>query len=320
MRIPDLSRRRFLALTGAGAAGLMIDPARLLAVSDFTLDAKSAFAGMARLGDGIWAVASTPLESSDWTTGSNGGLIAGTDRVVAVEGFLQPQGASWVSDQALELAGRRPTDVVVTHFHGDHVNGLSGYAASGEAPRIWMTEATQHLIRHTDEERGSDDSVRTQMVESAKILDAKKPTTLDLGGKAISIHPRRGHTSSDVSVEIDEPSIVFFGDLLWNGFFPNYVNTIPSPFAASVRAGRRDRDTVYVPGHGALADGEAVDRMLELIDAVEEVARLSFEKGVSPEEAAKGFAMPASVEGWVMFNPSYPERAIGAWHKELGGS
>ncbi len=275
---------------------------------------------MATLGENVWAVASTPIESGDWRTGANGGLVAGSERVLAIESLVEPRGASWVAEMAKELTGRRPTDVLVTHFHGDHTNGLAGYAEGGDAPQLWVTKTTLDLIAEADAQRDApEDPVRRAMLEKAETLDENEPTELDLGGRRVVAHPRRGHTPSDVTVEIEEPGIVFGGDLLWNGFFPNYRDTIPSPFAASVRAARRRQETTYVPGHGALADGAAVERLLTLLDAVEQAGRTAHEKGVSAADAAKDFSLPESVSDWVLFNPRYFETAIGRWLMELGG-
>jgi len=314
------SRRAFLALTGACGAGLLFDLRNLLA-ADTRLVTREPWAGLVELADNVWAVASTPMESSDWTTGCNGGLVAGTDRVLAVEGFLRPEGASWVARMAVELTGRRPTDILVTHFHGDHANGIEGYAQGGDRPRLWMTETTRRLIRGEDAGReGGNDAVRRQMLDEASIVPPDDLMEIDLGGRTVVLHPRRGHTPSDVTVELAEPSIVFFGDLLWNGFFPNYRDTLPTPFAESLRATRRERETIYVPGHGALADDKAVELCLTLVDSVEEAARAAFEQGVSAADAAKSFSLPESVADWILFDERYFEVAIGAWHKELGAS
>jgi glyoxylase-like metal-dependent hydrolase (beta-lactamase superfamily II) len=313
-----LSRRRLLALTGACGAGLLFDRARLFAF-ETELVAEEPWAGIAKLAPNVWAVASTPVKSSDWTTGCNGGIVAGSDRVLAVESFLRPEGARWVARIARELTGRRPTDVLITHFHGDHSNGLQGYAEGGERPRVWMTLKTRALIREADGAREDGvDEARREMLEESSIVSPEGVTEIDLGGRAVELHPRRGHTPSDVTVELAEPSVVFFGDLLWNGFFPNYRDTIPTPFAESIRATRRDRDTIYVPGHGALADHRAVDLCLTLVESVEAAARDAFERGVSAGDAAKEFRLPEVVSDWILFNERYFEVAITSWYKELG--
>ena len=35
----------------------------------------------------------------------------------------------------------------------------------------------------------------------------------------------------DVTIELEDPSVVFYGDLLWNRMFPNYRDTMPTAFA-----------------------------------------------------------------------------------------
>ncbi len=314
-----LSRRRFLALSAAGGAGLTLGLPRL-GGSGVALAVEEPWARLATLGDDVWAVASTPVESGDWRTGANGGLVAGSERVLAIEAFVEDRGASWVAEVARKLTGRHPTDVLVTHYHGDHTNGLRGYGEGGDPPQLWLTKTTLGLIEASDAQRDAPENpARRAMLEAAQLIDESRSTTLDLGKRQVALHPRRGHTASDVTVEIEDPSIVFGGDLLWNGFFPNYRDTIPSPFAASIRAALRDGDAVYVPGHGALADRAAIGRLLTLLDAVEGAARGAHEKGVSAADAAKEFSLPAEVSDWVLFNPRYFEVAIGRWLMELQG-
>jgi glyoxylase-like metal-dependent hydrolase (beta-lactamase superfamily II) len=315
-----LSRRRFFALSGSVGAGLLVGPfIRPTLAATPKIVASEAWAHFTELAEGVWGVLSTPIESSDWRTGSNGGLVAGSERVLAIEGFLQPEGASWVAETAVSLAGRRPTDLLVTHHHGDHSGGLQGYADGTDRPRVWMTKTTRDIILEADEgAEGESDPVRSEMLDGASLLPEDKVTELDLGDRTVALHPRSGHTESDVSAEIADPSIVFFGDLLWNGFFPNYVHTSPTPFAASVRAGRRERETVYVPGHGTLADDAAVGRMLELIDSIEVAARSAIERGITAAEATTAYVLPAAVSDWTLFNPGYIERAITSWYKEQG--
>jgi glyoxylase-like metal-dependent hydrolase (beta-lactamase superfamily II) len=135
----------------------------------------------------------------------------------------------------------------------------------------------------------------------------------------VRIVSREGHTASDLTVELDDPSVVWCGDLVWNGMFPNYVDATPSRLSASVRALGRDRQTLYVPGHGDLADMAAFDRYVAVIDHVEEAARRAADAGIPAAEAAREFTLPESVGEWILFNPAYFERALGAWERELRG-
>lgn len=320
---PVPSRREFLALAGSVGVHLALmsagsrpsrgaDPPKIVA--------QEAWARIEQLSDGVWAVISTPLANNDWTTLCNGGIIAGGERVVAVEAYGREAGAKWVAERARELTGRWPTDVVITHYHGDHANGLAGYRVGEERPQVWLTAKTLDLIRKDDARREfTADSVRAEMLDTARIIDPDKVKELDLGGLSIALHPRRGHTASDVTIELDQPSVVFFGDLLWNRLFPNYRDTIPTAFSESIRAGLRDRETSSVPGHGPPPEPGELENYLDLVDEIEVAGRRSFEKGISPAEAAVDFKLPKSVSDWHLFNDSYFEVAIRAWHKELAG-
>lgn len=314
-----LSRRELILASGSLAAGLRsaLRPATAATERSPKIADRQTFAYLQELGSGVWAALSTPLLGGDWTTGCNGGLIAGRERVLAIESFMGPAGAQWLADQAQALTGRRPTDVLITHFHGDHANGLTGYA-DDQMPTVWMTRTTLELIRDQDSQREQPVSdTRLAMLERVSYVDTHSPQSLDLGGLSVTLHPRRGHTPSDVSAELVEPSIVFAGDLVWQGLFPNYRDTEASNFTASIRALRRQKETVYVSGHGGLAGGVDVESLLILVDSIEEAARESHGKGISCAQAAAAYQLPSRVADWVLFNPKYFEVAFKAWYNEL---
>ena len=276
------------------------------------------FGSLEQVADRIWALISTPL-GGDRTTISNGGIIAGRSGVIAIEGFNQPAGAAWLAAKARALTGRFPTHVVVTHYHADHANGVAGYLSaevtSGK-PALRATERTRDLVLQRNQPA---DEARTAALQQVVVLPSTDASTIDLGDRRVRIVPRSGHTDSDVSLEIDEPSVVFCGDLVWNAMFPNYVDAVPSRLASSVKALRRDRRTVYVPGHGPLAREAEFDRYVAVLNEVEQAARKAHQAGTSAADAGAAFTLPASLGEWTLFNKVFFERAFAAWYRELGG-
>ena len=257
-----ISRRQFVARSSSCAAHLALVAAvtpdalrRAWAHAPLgAVVATEPFGSLEQVADGIWALISTPL-GGDATTVSNGGIISGRTGVIAVEGFNRPAGAAWLAARSRELTGRWPTHLVVTHYHSDHSNGVAGYipaddATSKSRPSVRTTERTRELVLQKNQPA---DASRAATLEQAVLLPGTENTTIDLGNRRVRIVPRTGHTDSDVSLEIEDPSVVFCGDLVWNAMFPNYVDAIPTKLAASVKALRRDRRTTYVPGHGALS-------------------------------------------------------------------
>jgi len=318
-----LSRREFLGSSASCAAHLALASSlmplaarRAWAASPLgSIVAREPFGNLERVADGVWALISTPL-SGDRTTISNGGLVVGRNAVLAIEGFNQPQGAQWLAGKARELTGRWPTHVALTHYHADHANGVAGYLGGSDHPELRATKRTRDLVVERNQPA---DPARVAALDQAVFIGADQPSTLDLGGRVVRVVPRRGHTESDVSIELDDPSIVFCGDLFWNAMFPNYVDAIPTQLSESVRALRRTRDTSYVPGHGALGKGADYDRYIAMIDEVERGARAAYNKGLSPADGAAAFTLPSSLGEWTLFSKMFYERAFSAWYRQLKG-
>ncbi len=265
--------------------------------------------------DGIWALISTPLvdHPDARRTLCNGGIIAGTSGVLVVEGFGSDAGAEWMAEQAEVLTGKRPTHVVVTHYHGDHCNGLYGYGTDADAPKRMSTQATRQLLverSRVPEER---------RVLPSGVISIRNDGRIDLGGRQVRVTPAAGHTSSDVVLRVDDPAVVFCGDLVWNGMFPNYVDAIPPVLDDAVKAIGADDGVVYVPGHGTLADASAMRRYQELLLHVGDAARRAIESGTPIEEAAARYRLPESVADWVLFSPTYFRVAFQAWERVLAG-
>ncbi len=392
-----VSRRRFVAASAgcaswiAGAAAFL-SPSALRAWNggremaglagpangggqDGQVVVRTPFARIEQLGDGLFAIVSTPLDG-DYTTVCNGGIIAGAAGTMVVESFATPQGGEWAARQARELTGRWPTHLVVTHYHGDHSAGAAGFAgreaetgAGGEAPELWATGTTRELVRD-----GPGNATAKAPWADVVVVPEDGPLEIDLGGRAVSVVPRGGHTASDLTVEVreggggaggeagaggvdgaraegrgdrglggatgpgggrrvaegggngggsrgprDEAEIVWCGDLVWNAMFPNFVDAAPTRLSREVRRLAGTGAATFVPGHGPLAGAEAMSRYVALLDSVEEAARAGWRRGMSADEVADSYEVPAALGEWVMFSPSYHVRAIQAWMGEVGG-
>lgn len=313
------TRRDFLRGASSCAAHVALMAAappiltrRLWAAQErFPVVARQPWGRLERVAEGIWALVSDPL--TDRTTLCNGGIVAGRAGVLVVEGFGSDAGARWMLEQAEALAGRPATHLVVSHYHGDHTAGLRG-AFEARRVEVLATRATKELVLERNR------NAPTEILDGARLVDERRPTEIDLGDRSVIVVPRRGHTESDVSLEVTDPRVVFCGDLVWNGMFPNYVDAVPSRLSLAVRLLRELQAEVYVPGHGTLADADALDRYIELLDDVEAAAHRAMERGMTAEEAGSQYTLPETMSAWTLFNPGYFERAIGAWMKELDGA
>ena len=330
---PHSTRRDFLKLTSVCAAhvAFMATPFPLAARALWSrriqgrVVAREPFGRLEALGEGLWAFVSTPL-GGDYTTVSNGGIIAGRDGTLVVEAFQTPEGSRWIAQKARELTGKWPTHVLVTHYHGDHSNGVEGFSLedgsegrslSGTDPSrpvIQVTGATQALKLESLPDEAPE-SLR-RLWADVVLVGGESPGSLDLGARTVNLVPRLGHTPSDVTVELPEEGITWCGDLVWNGMFPNYMDAIPSRLSRAVRAVRADDRSLYVPGHGPLADPTDLTRYLAVIDGLEETARSARRAGWTAEEAGERHQVPENLGDWTLFNPAYFQRAVEAWMKE----
>lgn len=320
-----MNRRNFLAASGSCAAHMLalsfVTPAlgrRIFTPrQDDKVIATEKWGRLEEIAEGIWAHIATPFESQDFTTVSNGGIIMGKDRVLAIEAFMQPTGAKWMAEHAKKLTGRWPTDVVVTHFHGDHASGHAGYITEDHTPNIWLTESTQTAAEDSfakieENAPGKFNNVQT--------LSVDEPNQIDLGGRTVTIVPRKGHTGSDVSIEITDPKVIWTGDLFFNRMFPNYGDAFPeklNEYAAELV--NLEDDVIVVPGHGPLANSEAAKIYVDFLGYVQTEAEKAIQAGADLEAAAAEFKLPERLNDWMVWSPQNAQRAFAAWKRVADG-
>lgn len=285
---------------------------------------ETSFARIEKIREGVWAVISTPAGGKQ--TFSNGGIIAGKEAVVTIEGFMTPEGARFVADAAKTLTGREPDHVIVTHFHADHTSGLGGYLGGAQSPKLIATEKTRDLLLEgytlegvEADERGLKSVKGNYVLPNTVIAEGQDTIHLDLGGQKIRLQHRIGHTPSDLTIELEDPHVVFCGDLFFNQLFPYFGSALPSKLSATCRDLIGDKDTIYIPGHGPIASPDDQIHYLDLLGYIEEAARDFHRRGIPADEAWKEFTIPSRLGEWALFRPDVAKFAFQAWEKELGG-
>lgn len=289
----------------------------------------TSFADVVELGADTWAI----ISKGGRQTQCNGGIVAGRDGVLVVEGFGTAGGGGWAAETARKLTGRAVTHVVLTHYHADHADGLTGYALPEASPRIICSAGTHALLakrysRVPDARFGPPPAAPSGFVSfggpfllpDTTLPDERGGAELDLGGRTVKLVVRRGHTPSDLTVEVAEPRVVFGGDLLFNRFFPYYGDAIPTVWRSVVRQwAAQGGATTFVPGHGPLAKAADLPAFVALMDALEAAAKAALDAGRTAEAAAGEFKLPAEAAGWLVWAPWAAAVALEAWMKELKG-
>src|SRR5690606_26450240 len=138
-----------------------------------------------------------------------------------------------------------------------------------------------------------------------EIVDPSQDTVIDLGGREVRLLGRSGHTTSDLTVMIDDLNIAWTGDLVFNGIFPYYGDATPSALRANVAAMVADKRTFYIPGHGSIMKQDDFEPYLALLDDVEAAARKGHTAGKPFEVVAKEYKIPDSLGVWKLVDPDF---------------
>jgi glyoxylase-like metal-dependent hydrolase (beta-lactamase superfamily II) len=289
-------------------------------------------------GGGAWAIISTWGETF---TLCNGGIIAGKNAVIIVDGFHTMGGAQWAARMAKHLTGRDPSHVVVTHYHFDHVDGLGGYLALPEAPIVISTPTTRQLMAKRGVAGGGNlfgpapastipglsRSIARCVLPDTVIDDTSKPLPIDLGGRQLLLRERAGHTSSDLNVEIvsggkDGQKIIYTGDMVFNNIFPVYLDALPKLLRKNVAEviSEDNGKSIIVPGHGQMTTGAQLAPFLAVIDFLNEAGAKARAAGTPAKDAAAALVLPESLKAYAPQNALFPQLAFEAIYREIDAS
>ncbi len=328
------TRRQFLDQAGALAALLAV-PAWPQEKAPAALIDKG-FARVVKLADGVYATVADGAKGPQAL--SNGGVIAGRNAVLIVEGHMQPAGAALEVEAAKTISRARIRGALDTHYHLDHSFGNSYYQSEGipilahesvaalmkeryaalkgvdKAPLLAPIEQRIARARSAAEKQHAESDLGAtkfifDALEAATLaypteaLAARDlPKKIALGGLTAVIEHHPGHTSGDLIVRVPERDVVFTGDLLFNG-------SIPVTFDANMTAWRKvldrfegyGRRTQFVPGHGPVCGVETVREQAALFDDLRAHAEKMRKAGTPLEDAQQSYLLPERFRAQRMF-------------------
>jgi len=322
-----LTRRQFL-LAGLAAPAL----ARTQETAPL-LD--RGFARVTQLAPGVYATLADFSRGPQCT--SNGGVIAGRDAVLIVEGHMQPAGAALEIEAARLISKAAIRGAVNTHYHFDHTFGNLGYAE--QRIPILAHEKVGSLMkeRYADlkgadkatllaplEKRlaeASDDAERkrrqadleawksmyaaidaaTLAFPTEPLKSADLPKRIDLGGMTAILEHHPAHTPTDLTVRVPAHDVVFAGDLLFHRRFPVSVDADMIAWRKVLdRFAGYSRRTRFVPGHGPVCGLDTVREQSALFDDLRAHAEKMMRAGASVEEAERRYVVPERFSSWGM--------------------
>jgi cyclase len=189
----------------------------------------------------------------------NAGVIVTDDGVVVIDTDVRTY--EWLFARLPQITDKPVKFVINTHHAFDHSSANCFFADRG-ATIIGSQRCREEMIRHGEHnfQRWSD---REPSIK--KMLEEKKPRivpphitfnselTLHLGGRTLELfHYGHAHSPGDCFIYLPEERILFGGDLLWVGFFPNVREAdVPNQIRVVDRILELPAKH-YIPGHGGI--------------------------------------------------------------------
>src|SRR5215469_3448451 len=250
----DISRRRFLALTGLAGAAALVASHRM-----FALTQAVSVSGLVEKARSTAASATITVQRLRGNVnvlmgaGGNIAVLPGRDGKLLIDaGFA---GARPKIADALASIGSDPIKHLInTHWHFDHTDGNE-----------WLHSAGATILAHENTRKHLSENTRVEgwdftfMASSSGAIPGDvfaTERTLELNGEKIALkYCAPAHTDSDIYVHFTGADILHVADTFWNGYYPFIDYSTGGSIDGMIRATEANlskitNDTIVIPGHG----------------------------------------------------------------------
>lgn len=217
---------------------------------------------LAALRPGVWVHSAYRDAGRFGTVLSNGLVVVADGEALLVNTAWGPDPDAATADVlrlTTEATGVPVRRAVVTHFHGDSVDGLDAVRAAGVP--AYATAQTAALMAGEG------------LARPDSLLVAGDAWTLRVGDQTVEVfYGGPGHTADNVVVYVPAARVLFGGCLIRPGESDDLGNTADADVArwaetvARVRARYAGLVDVVVPTHGAPAGPELLDHTIRLVE------------------------------------------------------
>jgi cyclase len=265
---------------------------------------------------------------------SNTGIIDLGEHTLVFDAFENPQAAEDLLKASIQLTGRNPALVIISHFHPDHWGGLQVFVDSLILATHITRQAMLPIVAEMLEDQKDPSQMKNQLRETEARLEAESnPTRRKFLQASVArqrhslqalptleptlpshtfegnilfhgtqrsaelISTGKGHTDSDCILSLPRDRVAFIGDI---GFFqmqPYMASGYPIEWAALLDEMVGWDVERFVPGHGPL--GGKADLILEAayIRSLEEMVLQVVKSGGTVEDALQQ-TLPAPFDVW----------------------
>jgi cyclase len=205
--------------------------------------------------------------------GGNVTAIAGSKGCTIVDtGYLSR--AAEIESEITSAHGRPPRWVINTHWHFDHTDGNSAFAAAGAT----ILGHAQCRARLSTDQYVPSLSWRISASPRGAwpMVTFDGPITLDIGTEELHLLPQApAHTDGDLAVFLASANVLVMGDLFTHRSYPVIDESSGGSLRGMIQAVERllpliDEETVVVPGHGAATDRTGLVAFRDMLRSIED--------------------------------------------------
>jgi glyoxylase-like metal-dependent hydrolase (beta-lactamase superfamily II) len=263
----------------------------------------------------------------------NAAIIVQDDGVVVVDAESTPSAAREVITSIKRITARPVKYVVITHFHGDHFQGMQAYRTEWPGVQFISSDATREAIAdrgiprmhretlglprriedlkqslnraHNERQKAqiqiSIDQAEEYLSELKKIEGVLPSTTVD---RSMTLHSKThsveimwlgmAHTDGDLFVYVPDAKVIVTGDALHSGT-PTLTDAYPYEWIRTLNDAETLDFEIVVGGHGNILKGKAMFDVWKqfLADLMAGVAKVAASGGTAAE--ARQLLAPALI-------------------------
>jgi cyclase len=219
---------------------------------------------------------------------NNTGFLVGRTGVVSVDACSTEARTRAYLDTIASVTARPVRTLINTHHHGDHTFG--NYLFDG-ATIVGHERIREEMLAFGPPRSGPfwQDVTWGDVQLSPPFLTYTDQVSVYVDDLRCELRyvGTPAHTTNDSILWIPDRSVLFTGDLLFNGGTPFLLMGSIAGAIEAVEALRSYPATTVVPGHGEVGGPELIDPVLDYLRFVRDTAAQTKAAGLSPLEAAR---------------------------------
>jgi glyoxylase-like metal-dependent hydrolase (beta-lactamase superfamily II) len=223
----------------------------------------------------------------------NIGIVVGSNATLVVDTGMGPRNGAAVMREAAKLSKNTKIYLVTTHFHAEHVAGISAFpegttfVISRQQQRDLDELGPDLTKRFASFSPGIGEMLKDAPVRKADVLFDRE-YTVDLGGvRAKLLALGSTHTPGDTMVFVEGDRVLYAGDVVMNKVPVAFGATSSVPVWIDVLKQLQPlQPAAIVPAHGPIGDGSLIAQQLDVFETLQARVTQLKAQGKTADEAA----------------------------------